>query len=486
MAYISQIVLPDGTTYDLKASIGSSLTLEEITLTNAGSQLGSVESYLSKDYFYVKSGSTLPAFEVDGRNNLNITANLPFKADGGISSTGFTASKILVSDANKNIVSGSLSESDLLTTSSIVAIANGGTGADSRNDAVKNLFNSSVGTAGTYVCTVADNWANTGITAISDFRKVFFANNTWVPVGDDVQIGDRNSGGSFCIQGLGGTYTNIKFFKKGDESKSAAFNYDGTKFLIDVPLSVGYKSGSFVNSLTNGAIIVPDATGSFGSWICGPTKNGRIAIATYQDANDILYIGYGKRGRTTNSYEHQMEWNGSTGALTVRGPLTQGSDDGISLNGRSSLFNFGASYMALLANNSVLCRRKDNANNYQAIYASAFNVASSRLVKENIESLDEDFAKKLLQLEIVSFDYIEKVGGDKNQTGMIAEDVLKILPEYVITPENYNEEETRQKLENDEFTMTLSIDYAKFVPPLIKLVQMQQKQINELKRRIEE
>ena len=36
-----------------------------------------------------------------------------------------------------------------------------------------------------------------------------FANGTWNHVGDDVQIGDHNTSGSFYIQGLNGA-TNIK------------------------------------------------------------------------------------------------------------------------------------------------------------------------------------------------------------------------------------------------------------------------------------
>jgi len=63
-----------------------------------------------------------------------------------------------------------------------------------------------------------------------------FANNTWNPVGDDVQIGDHNTSGSFYIQGLNGA-TNIKLKKKGDTSTgagdSATITYDGGNLVID-------------------------------------------------------------------------------------------------------------------------------------------------------------------------------------------------------------------------------------------------------------
>lgn len=63
-----------------------------------------------------------------------------------------------------------------------------------------------------------------------------FANNTWNPVGDDVQIGDHNTSGSFYVQGLNGP-TNIKLKKKGDTSvgsgDSATITYDGGNLVID-------------------------------------------------------------------------------------------------------------------------------------------------------------------------------------------------------------------------------------------------------------
>ena len=76
-----------------------------------------------------------------------------------------------------------------------------------------------------------------------------------------------------------------------------------------------YKSGTWVNSLTNSAITLNDANGSYGGWICGPTKDGRIAISTFQASNNNLYFGYGERNRTTNSFAKEMYWEGDTNIL---------------------------------------------------------------------------------------------------------------------------------------------------------------------------
>ena len=40
-----------------------------------------------------------------------------------------------------------------------------------------------------------------------------FANNTWNTVGDDVYIGDKNTAGALCMQGIGGD-TAIKMYDK--------------------------------------------------------------------------------------------------------------------------------------------------------------------------------------------------------------------------------------------------------------------------------
>ena len=78
-----------------------------------------------------------------------------------------------------------------------------------------------------------------------------------------------------------------------------------------------YKSSTSVASLTSSVITLSDAASSFGGWICGPTKNGRIAISSYQGSDDKLYFGYGERGRTTNSYAKAMKWDGPTNTLTA-------------------------------------------------------------------------------------------------------------------------------------------------------------------------
>lgn len=100
---------------------------------------------------------------------------------------------------------------------------------------------------------------------------------------------------------------------------------------------------------------------------------------------------------------------------------------------------------------------------YAPIEALAFNTPSSRRYKKNIQEMTEEEANKLLEITSVTFDYIK--GNDGNKRGVIAEDVYPIIPSVVSLNEDGEPE---------------AVDYSKFVPYLIKIVQIQQKQINQL------
>jgi len=118
------------------------------------------------------------------------------------------------------------------------------------------------------------------------------------------------------------------------------------------------------------------------------------------------------------------------------------------------------------------------------LYAASYNQWSSKLIKENIQTMTDEDGMKVLNLNPVHFDYKESFGGKKNNCGLIAEETLEVLPEVVNVPENYDEHnfDESKGLHND----ILSIDYPKIVPHLIKLCQMQQKQIDELTKRLKE
>lgn len=119
----------------------------------------------------------------------------------------------------------------------------------------------------------------------------------------------------------------------------------------------------------------------------------------------------------------------------------------------------------LCSTNGVICRN-DADSAYVAISASAFTVSSSRRYKENIEPMSKEEAEKIFDVEPVTFDYID---GEKGCRGVIAEDVYGKIPSVVMLDNEGNPD---------------SVDYSKFVPYLIKMIQMQEKHIQDLEDRL--
>lgn len=132
-----------------------------------------------------------------------------------------------------------------------------------------------------------------------------------------------------------------------------------------------------------------------------------------------------------------------------------------------------------LVGSAIYCQSDWAGSSYTPVYGASFTNPSSRLVKENIINMSEEEAKKILLLNPVDFDYIKEFGGEKNQRGLIAEDVLNIIPSCVTVPEGYSESDFAP--EKGIMNKVLAIDYSKLIPYLIKIVQMQQEEIEALK-----
>ena len=113
---------------------------------------------------------------------------------------------------------------------------------------------------------------------------------------------------------------------------------------------------------------------------------------------------------------------------------------------------------------------RDTANTaWKPVNALSFNQQSSRRYKKNITDMPEEEARKVLQYRVVDYDYKNEVDGTNCQ-GLIAEEVAEIC-EYPVyrKPDGTIE----------------GLDYSKFVPQLIKMVQIQQTEIGELRQTIE-
>lgn len=130
----------------------------------------------------------------------------------------------------------------------------------------------------------------------------------------------------------------------------------------------------------------------------------------------------------------------------------------------------------LKANQEVKCYgtsldvETPDSSSWAPVRASAFSQQSSRKYKDNIADLTDEDALKLLNLRPVKYDYINQKNGT-GCYGLIAEEVDEVMSYPVVYDVDGNPD---------------GIDYSKFVPHLIKMIQIQQNEIDGLKKSNEE
>ena len=108
---------------------------------------------------------------------------------------------------------------------------------------------------------------------------------------------------------------------------------------------------------------------------------------------------------------------------------------------------------------------------------------SSKKYKKNIVSLTDDEAKKILELRPVTYDFKDEDCG-KHMRGFIAEEVDKVIPELVKHTNVYKNVKCDKDSDSNKGD-EVSLDYTMIIPYLTKMIQLQQKQIDELKNEID-
>jgi hypothetical protein len=104
---------------------------------------------------------------------------------------------------------------------------------------------------------------------------------------------------------------------------------------------------------------------------------------------------------------------------------------------------------------------------------NSYGAISDIKLKENISDATSKLSD-LLKIKVKNYNYI---GSDEKQLGVIAQDVEKVFPGLV---EIHTDRDGDGK---DLGTVTKSVKYSVFVPMLIKAIQEQQAQIEELKNK---
>ena len=180
--------------------------------------------------------------------------------------------------------------------------------------------------------------------------------------------------------------------------------------------------------------------------------------------------------------------SGSTGDIVAQGKITGGSFGAITSSGAVVCGGLTAKTQIVAADSSNNSRVFFNAGTYgygalknssgdNNIYfrgdsgnieiAGHVYEGSSRKIKENIKPIED--AEKILELQAVSFDFINKeIGNDKR--GFIAEDVAEVLPNLV-------------KPETEE--RPASLDYISMIPYLQDVIKKQEERIKALEDKLE-
>ena len=206
----------------------------------------------------------------------------------------------------------------------------------------------------------------------------------------------------------------------------------------------GTKIATYGSENSGGALFLYNQSGTLlNSLYCG-TYGG--ALYLYNQSGDYrasMYVGGSGGGGLT--------FNNANNTASVQ-LFTGNAGDGV-LN----LFNSSGSYTINLSGQSGV------------VTCVSVTQTSSRKVKNNIKSMDPEEARKILDLEAVSFDYKNKDQG-VDKRGFIAEDVADIIPQLV-SPE------TKER--------PATLDYIGMIPYLQAVIKQQDKQIQELKVKLD-
>lgn len=238
--------------------------------------------------------------------------------------------------------------------------------------------------------------------------------------------------------------------------------------------------GNFTLNMTSGDVVMKDFKAKSKFSLLDTSNNLRAWFNILPNGDTTLYMASSNyanvamlSGTSSNGGDLKLaRGNGNNAVILGTDALGNGGHLTMYNNAQKAIFGAGNALTnggELYLNNSSGTQTIYETGNTGNITCVSLTQTSSRKVKKNITDMTTEEARKLLELEPVSFDYKEEAQGT-DRRGFIAEDVAKVLPN-VVTPETEN--------------APASLDYIQLIPYLVKMVQEQQKDIEELKKKIE-
>lgn len=261
---------------------------------------------------------------------------------------------------------------------------------------------------------------------------------------------------------INGTYVNLTGYVKF--SNNVVSNVNATGYTVTA------------TNLTAKSKLTVSGNSHFGG---SGTFGGGLIVPCIEMIYSTPYIDFHYNKSTADYTSRFIDYGGNFTYYTNSGIHQFCNINGSQVARIQSNGTFGAATGGTaIVGSAIYCQTTWSGGAYTAVYGASFTNPSSRLVKENVSDMTDDEAMKILQLTPVDFDYIEAYGGEKNQHGLIAEDTIGIIPSCVTVPEGYSEDNF--DVDNGIRNEVLAIDYSKLVPYLVKMVQIQQKQIDKL------
>jgi len=218
--------------------------------------------------------------------------------------------------------------------------------------------------------------------------------------------------------------------------------------------SPGFQLSMKIVGSANALLAYYNAAGTATSYIGIPNGSGDV-VSTSTNADFCLRNDTGNILFATNGNTERMR-------ITSGGWVTfEGNGNGWTIgqaSGVNRIDNTGSTFRCL-----------GTGNGFTAIAASAFNVNSDYRLKEDLKEFNNSI-DILNSIKIYDFKWKDR---DERNYGVIAHELQEVLP-YIV----YGEKDGLEK--NGEIK-TQGVDYGKLVPVLVKAIQEQQAQIEELK-----
>ena len=287
------------------------------------------------------------------------------------------------------------------------------------------------------------------------------------------------------------------FFSNADGQYSTAMGFNTDAFALgstalgystDAEANYSFAAGYFAEAQAIYSIALGNSVRaqSYASMAVGRYNVGGGNALSWVTSDPIFEIGIGT-GPSTRANAVTVRKNGNVGIGTdfpgarlhvADGNLRIGSFEEFS-DGGSFLVQVNSHFSPLTDGTRTLGRSNFR---WSTIYATNGVIQTSdKRMKKNIKKLNYGL-NEVLQLNPVSFNWIDDPDNN-NRLGLIAQEILPIMPELVKTHEYQNSEDDPENIIQVELE-NLGVNYSTLIPVLINALQEQQKEIEELRNLI--